>query len=226
MRDEYVRHGIPADRVFSLPFYVADSAAEPPAARPIAACPTLLFLGRMEAPKGGGVLLDALPLVRASLGRPLRVVFAGDGRERPRWEARVASLRARDPGLRIEFTGWVDAGRRSTLFQEADLLVVPSIWPEPFGQVGPEAGLYGVPVAAFAVGGTPSWLTDGVNGRLAPGDPSTAAGLAGAIADCLADPVTHLRLRAGASRLAGRFTWANHYSALMPVLSRFAMCES
>ena len=49
--------------------------------------------------------------------------------------------------------------------------MVPSIWPEPFGQVGPEAGLYGVPAAAFAVGGTPSWLTDGVNGRLAPGDP-------------------------------------------------------
>ena len=74
------------------------------------------------------------------------------------------------------------------LFQESDLLVVPSIWPEPFGQVGPEAGLYGVPVAAFAVGGTPSWLTDGVNGLLAAGDPPTAAGLAESIVGCLADP--------------------------------------
>ncbi|HZW34199.1 MAG TPA: glycosyltransferase family 4 protein [Isosphaeraceae bacterium] len=222
MRDEYVRHGIPADRVFRFPFYVSESIPEQQPARPLGSRPTLLFLGRMEAPKGGDVLLEALPRVRAALGRPLRVVFAGDGRERVGWEARAASLQAHDPGLRIEFTGWVDAGRRSALFRASDLLVVPSIWPEPFGQVGPEAGLYGVPVAAFAVGGTPSWLTDGANGRLAPGDPPRAAGLADSIVGCLADPAVHQRLRAGASRLAGRFTWANHYAPLMAVFTRFA----
>src|SRR5262249_51381888 len=115
MRDEYVRHGVPADRVFSFPFYVADSAPETCRVRELSSCPTLLFLGRMEAPKGGDVLLDALPRVRTALGRRLRVVFAGDGRQRPRWEAQAASLRARDLGLQIEFTGWVDAGRRSAL---------------------------------------------------------------------------------------------------------------
>jgi glycosyltransferase involved in cell wall biosynthesis len=222
MRDEYVRNGIPADRVFSFPFYVAESVPDELAARPLATRPTLLFLGRMEAPKGGNVLLDALPRARAALDRPLRVIFAGDGRERPRWEARAACLEAHDPGLKIEFAGWVEAGRRSELFQELDLLVVPSIWPEPFGQVGPEAGLYGVPVAAFAVGGTSSWLTDGVNGLLAPGDPPTAAGLAESIVGCLADPDTHQRLRTGALRLAGRFTWNNHYSPLMAVLATVA----
>lgn len=222
MRDEYVRNGIPSDRVFSLPFYVVDSAPEESPQRLLATPPSLLFLGRMESLKGGMVLLDALPRVRAALDRPLRVVFAGDGRERPNWEARAASLRARDPGLRIEFPGWVEAARRSTLLQESDLLVVPSIWPEPFGQVGPEAGVYGVPVAAFAVGGTPSWLTDGVNGFLAPGDPPTADGLAEAITRCLANSAIHQRLRYGAVRLAGRFTWSKHYSALMAVLMQVA----
>ena len=222
MRDEYVRNGIPADRVFSFPFYVAESAPDELHARPLAERPTLLFLGRMEAGKGGHVLLDALPRVRAALDRPLHVVFAGDGRQRSAWEARARSLQARDPGLRIEFTGWVEADRRSALFQESDLLVVPSIWPEPFGQVGPEAGFYGLPVAAFAVGGTPSWLTDGVNGLLAPGDPPTAAGLAESIVGCLADPATHQRLRTGSLRLASRFTWAEHYSSLMAVLTQVA----
>jgi glycosyltransferase involved in cell wall biosynthesis len=222
MRDEYVRNGIPADRVFSFPFYVTESAPEELPARPLSACPTLLFLGRMEACKGGNVLLDALPRVRAALDRPLRVVFAGDGRERSRWEAQAAIAQARDPALRIEFTGWVEAARRSALFRESDVLVVPSVWPEPFGQVGPEAGLYGVPVAAFAVGGTSSWLTDGVNGSLASGEPPTAAGLAEAIVGCLADPAVYQRLRAGASRLASRFTWDNHYSPLISVLAKFA----
>jgi glycosyltransferase involved in cell wall biosynthesis len=160
--------------------------------------------------------------VRAALDRPLRVVFAGDGRERSRWEARARSLQKRDPELQIEFTGWVDAERRAALFQASDLLVAPSVWPEPFGQVGPEAGLYGVPVVAFAVGGTESWLTDGVNGRLAPADPPTDAGLAQAIAGCLADPAVHERFRSGALRLAERFTWDNHYAPLMAVLTQFA----
>ncbi len=222
MRDEYIRNGIPADRVFSFPFYVAESVPEELPARPLATRPTLLFLGRMEAAKGGLVLLDALPRVRAVLDCPLRVVFAGDGGERARWEARAASLQARDPGLRIEFTGWIGSARRSALFKEADLLVVPSVWPEPFGMVGPEAGTFGVPAAAFAVGGTPSWLTDGVNGLLAAGDPPTAAGLAESIVGCLADPAAHEHFRTGALRLARRFTWANHYSGLIAVLTRFA----
>ena len=48
------------------------------------------------------------------------------------------------------------------------LLVVPSVWPEPFGSVGMAAARCGVPAAAFAVGGIPQWLHDGVNGHLAP----------------------------------------------------------
>jgi glycosyltransferase involved in cell wall biosynthesis len=224
MRDEFVRNGIPSDRVFTNPHLVpvVEAVPEDVATRSLPERPTLLFLGRMEAGKGGRMLLDALPRVRDALARPLRIVFAGDGAERSSLERRAASLHAADAQLRIEFTGWVETERRSALFKEVDLLVVPSIWPEPFGLVGPEAGSYGVPAAAFAVGGTASWLTDGVNGSLAAGDRPTSAGLAEAIVGCLADPVTHRRLRTGAVRLAGRYTWDNHFSGLMAVLSRFA----
>ena len=58
----------------------------------------------------------------------------------------------------------------------ADLLVVPSLWPEPFGLVGLEGARSRLPAAAFAVGGIPDWLRSGVNGYLAPGDPPTPAG--------------------------------------------------
>ena len=81
---------------------------------------------------------------------------------------------------------------------DSDLLVVPSTWPEPFGLIGPEAGLHRLPAAAFAVGGIPEWLSDGVNGRLAPGDPPSAAGLARAIVECVRDPAELARLRNGA----------------------------
>ena len=104
--------------------------------------------------------------------------------------------------------------RSSDLLDEADLLVVPSVWPEPFGLVGPEAGLHGVPAAGFAVGGIPEWLQDGVNGCLAPGDPPTTAGLADAIVRCLADPDTHRRLRQEAVRCAQRFSMTRHLAEL------------
>jgi glycosyltransferase involved in cell wall biosynthesis len=125
--------------------------------------------------------------------------------------------RVRIPGLKIEFVGWVERRRIETLLENCDLLVVPSLWPEPFGLVGPEAGHFGVPVAAFDVGGIHDWLLDGVNGYLAPGSPPTSRGLAEAIINCLRDPVVHARLRTGAVEVAQQFNIKNHLTALLEV---------
>lgn len=38
-------------------------------------------------------------------------------------------------------------------------LVIPNLWPEPFGLVGLEAAQYGVPAVSFAVGGIPYALS-------------------------------------------------------------------
>jgi len=46
--------------------------------------------------------------------------------------------------------------------------VVSSVWPEPFGMVGPEAMRYGLPVVGFDAGGIKEWLIDGENGFLVP----------------------------------------------------------
>jgi glycosyltransferase involved in cell wall biosynthesis len=83
--------------------------------------------------------------------------------------------------------------------------------------VGPEAGNMGIPVAAFAVGGVTGWLVDDVNGRLAPGDPPTAEGLANAIAACLRDEQTYNRLKRGAFEMAARFNRSSHLEELMRV---------
>ena len=176
----------------------------------------------MELLKGGHVFLSALPRVAATLGRPLHVIFAGEGRKRGAWEQQAARLQRHHPDLEIEFTGWIDRARMDLLLNDCDLQVVPSLWPEPFGLVGPEAGLRGVPAAAFAVGGVPDWLTDGVNGCLAPGDPPTAAGLADAIIRCLRDPTTLTHLRRGAVKVAEQFGIKNHLAALMKVFEHVA----
>jgi glycosyltransferase involved in cell wall biosynthesis len=177
----------------------------------------LLFAGRMDFLKGGEVLIDALPKVLDSVRRPLQMTFAGDGPERQRWEEKASRLRSNELRIKFHFTGWLEHPRLENMFRESDLLVVPSLWPEPFGLVGLEAGLYSLPVAAFAVGGIPEWLTDGVNGHLALDDPPSVSGLARAIAKCLCDPVSHARLRRGALEITRQFSLTNHIRELMRV---------
>jgi glycosyltransferase involved in cell wall biosynthesis len=185
----------------------------------------LLFSGRMEFLKGGHVFLNALPRVAASLDKPLHVIFAGEGRTRAIWERQAAILQQQHSELEINFIGWVARSKMDLLLNNCDLQVVPSLWPEPFGLVGPEAGLRGVPAAAFAVGGVPDWLVDGVNGYLAPGDPPTSEGLADAIIGCLSDPVTHARLRRGAVKIAEQFSVKSHMAALTKVFEHVVSGE-
>ena len=67
-------------------------------------------------------------------------------------------------GISVEFAGWLHQDALTLRLASTDVVVMPSLWPEPFGLVGPEANRHGVPVVAFATGGIPEWLHDGVNG--------------------------------------------------------------
>jgi glycosyltransferase involved in cell wall biosynthesis len=100
----------------------------------------------------------------------------------------------------------------------ADLLAVPSVWPEPFGLVGIEAGCVGLPAVAYEVGGVRDWLRPGVSGELAPGEPPTADGLAAAIVRALGDPARLNRLRVGAWEVACTFGPQRHLHALECIL--------
>jgi glycosyltransferase involved in cell wall biosynthesis len=215
MRDEMVRHGFSAE---VIPYPVeAQALGDLPRE---AGAWHLLFAGRMEVLKGGHYFLEALPKVLSAARRPVRVIMAGDGPQRTQWEARARQLQAAHPDLRVEFTGWVTQDQVGMLMKSVDLLVVPSLWPEPFGSVGPAAAQHGVPAAAFAVGGIPQWLLDGVSGHLAPGDPPTPAGLADAINTCLRDPAHYAALRNGARQVAVNFSMARHMPPLIAAFER------
>jgi glycosyltransferase involved in cell wall biosynthesis len=159
------------------------------------------------------LLVRALHRAGTTLGRSLTLTVAGEGPERPALEALARRL-----GLRSEFAGWVDPGRRAELLRRADLLAVPSVWPEPFGLVGLEAGCVGLPAVGFAVGGIPDWLRPGRSGELAPGDPPTVRGLAAALVRALADARHLARLRRGAWEVAQEFTPEAHVAKLEQVL--------
>jgi glycosyltransferase involved in cell wall biosynthesis len=224
MREEYLRHDFAAETVQHIPFAAIDDEPMPTLTAPTTMNDgiRLVYFGRIEKLKGGMCLLDSLARVSEALKQPLQLTFGGDGPAREDWERHAAALQSANPRLTIDFSGWVDAERMSALLASSHLLVVPSLWPEPFGMVGPEAGRYGVPCAAFDLGGIPAWLTEGVNGHLAPATPPTAEGLAAAIVRCVRDASHYSHLRQGAQQEAARFTLARHLDALIPFLASAA----
>jgi glycosyltransferase involved in cell wall biosynthesis len=110
------------------------------------------FLGRLFETKGIEILMEA---VRQSDSAHLYV--AGQGL--PEY---VEKLRQQAPP-RTTFLGTIPP---RDLFEKIDVLVVPSLWHEPFGRVAIEALAWGIPVIASQRGGLPEIVQPGVNGWL------------------------------------------------------------
>jgi glycosyltransferase involved in cell wall biosynthesis len=215
MRAEYLRAGMAPDRVHAIALFAPPhlaSETDPDRSRPI----DVAFIGRMTPLKGPGVLLDAAARASTKLGRRISVVLAGEGPERDRLAARPAA-----PGVEARFPGWLEPPERDRLLREATVLAVPSVWPEPFGLVGLEAGACGTPAVGFDVGGIGEWLTDGENGRLIASQHG-AAGLGDAIAGLLGDPELRRTLAAGARAAAARFSLDAYVKSLTPILQHAA----
>lgn len=81
--------------------------------------------------------------------------------------------------------------------------VVPSVWPEPFGQVAIEAMACGKPVIASAVGGLGDVVVHGETGLLVP--PGDADALRLALRTLLADPALRRRMGAAGRERAKRY---------------------
>lgn len=176
----------------------------------------LLFLGRADPLKGGDLLLKALPIAAQTLDRPISLTIAADGLALSSWKHLAEAVRS--DRIQINFANW--STRPEELLSKSHLLIMPSVWPEPFGLAGIEAGSYAVPAVAFATGGIPEWLHDGENGHLAPTDPPTAKNLAVAITRALGDRNHYLRLRANALACAREYSLSRHMDLLLGIFEQ------
>ncbi len=158
----------------------------------------LLYVGRMDPGKGLETLLHAL--ARLPTTTTLDVVGGGNHGYRRRLQTLCAEL-----GLsaRVRF----DVVARSALYsryRDADVVVFPSEWDEPFGLVPVEAMAAGVPVVATGTGGSAEFLEDRRNCLLfRPGDP---ADLARAVAELAGDDALRVRLVDAGLGCAARLT--------------------
>ena len=166
MKGRLLANGLPADRIAVEPPELPEGVPEPlpPGTENI----DLLYAGQLLRGKGVQVLLRAL--ARLDPSHTLDVVGRGPHEGHLRALARRLGL-----GGRVRWRGWV-ADARSWMVPAA-CVVLPSVWPEPYGLVAAEAVALGRPVVASAVGGIPEAC--GGNAVLVP--PGDAAALARAL---------------------------------------------
>jgi glycosyltransferase involved in cell wall biosynthesis len=151
-----VASGYPANQIEVVPYFTRLPSIN---STTISGDNKVLFTGRIVREKGVRKLLLAFKELRT----PAQLVIAGEGADLPKLKSLSKELGIEN---RVCFTGWVNPDQRDELYRDSSLVVVPSVWPEPFGIVGIEAMSYAKPVVAFRMGGISEWLDDGKTGFL------------------------------------------------------------
>ena len=161
----------------------------------------LLYVGRLDPRKGVDTAVEALAHLPAKAR--LDLVGGWDARE----EQRLRDLAAqRGVADRVHFAGHRGRDDIAVAYGQADVVLFPVIWEEPWGLVPLEAMARGRPVVATGRGGSGEYLRDGTNCVLfEAGDPRS---LADAVARVAQDPALRSRLRAGGLETAPRHTEA------------------
>lgn len=173
----------------------ADGAIAEPAARGQAPVVTIGYIGNISAEKGVATLAVAARALVARHGEAVRFVVAGSGAP-----ALMAELAQAFPGAATRFLGWC---RPEDFYAEVDLVVVPSLWDEPYGRVSVEPLQHGIPVIVARSGGLPENIVDGVSGRsFEAGD---AAALATILGELVADRAALAALSRGAAARASDY---------------------
>lgn len=167
LKRETVRDfNVPADRIQVIPNFVDTDLFRPgrePCHRASLAPggePIVMHVSNFRTVKRVEDVVEVFARIRAQV--PARLVFVGDGPERPRAAQRADDLGVRDHVLFLGKHSSVDE-----LMPCADLFLLPSE-NESFGLAGLEAMASGAPVVASSAGGLVEVIEDGVSGHLLP----------------------------------------------------------
>ena len=115
------------------------------------------FLGRISPEKRPD---RAISIARA-LGIPLKIAAKVDRADETYFRTKIEPL-LDGPG--VEFIGEINEHQKTQFLGEAQALLFPVDWPEPFGLSMIEAMACGTPVLAFRCGSVPEIIDDGLTG--------------------------------------------------------------
>ncbi|GAA1999924.1 glycosyltransferase [Microbacterium ulmi] len=180
----------------------------------------VMFFGRAIPEKGADILLTAAAGVERS---DVEYVIIGSHGFDPKaplspFETRLRELASSVRGT-VRFEAFVERPALPGLLRSADMLVLPSRWPDPCPLTVGEALASGVPVIASRRGGIPEALGDA--GILF--DPDRPEELTAAISSLAGDPVRRRELGAAGRARAEDHDWAWAWGLLAKELDGLAV---
>ncbi|MDP8247394.1 MAG: glycosyltransferase family 4 protein [Candidatus Tritonobacter lacicola] len=106
----------------------------------------------------------------------------------------------------VRYCGWYDREKLPDFYNSCDLVIVPSIWEEPYGITAVEALSCGTPVVASSCGALPTIVDEGETGYIFPR--GNAGALADRVRNLLENPELARRMGNAAREKARReFRW-------------------
>lgn len=119
------------------------------------------FVGYFGKHKGVDTLLKALSLIKHK--EKIQINLVGDGNEKEKY---IQQLKAVNCMHLVHFWGKIDNSKINQVYNETDVLVLPSICPENQPTTIVEAMSSKIPVIASRIGGIPELVDDGKTGFL------------------------------------------------------------
>jgi len=153
-----IKYGINSHYIYSIPNFIDDDPLSYDGEKKISGDIKfiLLYVGRLQKQKGVHLLVELIKMFKQEDKVELWIV--GDGEE-------IENLQcAAGADSRIRFWGRIKKEKLSWFYNNANLLLLPSICPETFGLVIVEAMAHGLPVIAFRVGAVTELVENGKNG--------------------------------------------------------------
>lgn len=206
---KHIEMGIPAEKITHIP----NACPDPQFETSVSAMQLdrdhqhVCFVGRFVPEKGAHILIRAWQCLQAKHRNNARLILIGSGPQ----ETMLHKLADGDDS--IHFTGQLSHDQTLSVLKQADLLVCPSLWAEPFGLSVIEAMGAGIPVISSKLGGPSEIISHGIDGELIPAGDISA--LSQSLAHSLNDP-DQLQKKGHAARLkyTHRYTPDQHAQQL------------
>ena len=224
-RDFYRAIGVPADRIFPMPYavdngrFVAGSLLSATERRDMRTAlgvgderPILLYSAKFQPRKRPDDLLRAAALLNEA-GVEFHLAMIGSGEMEPQLRAIAHAF-----GLaNVCFPGFVNQAALPRYYGACDVFVLPST-DEPWGLAINEAMCAALPIVASSqIGCVPDLVRDGVNGRIFPA--GNIAALAEALRTLIADAGLRERMGHASRDIIARWSYAECAAGLSAALA-------
>lgn len=176
----------------------------------------LLYVGRVHRDKGVDIAVAAL--AQLPVEATLTIVGAGDDLYAAELRRQATSLGVAE---RVLFAGPAPVESLPALYADADVVIFPVRWEEPWGLVPLEAMGMGRPVVATLKGGAITYMRHEENALLIPSEDPQA--LAEAVRRLAVDRALREKLRAGGVRTADQHSASHYEQRVVDELERAAL---